>query len=471
MLSLKRHDTKLRIEGIGGQPRMSRARVTILVSSLHGDFSQRIEAFVLPHIIADQPAQPLTHCALKIPNECPLADPQFDKPGRIDLLIGTEHYYSLLLPNQQKVGRDGAMLQNTKLGWIVAGRVKSKTQSAIACGVGVGEETDALIERFWKLDNLENQTKHRSPSEAHCEKHFIETLKRAEDGRFIVKLPFAEHPSALGESKEIAIKRFLALERRLTGDVRKGYSEFMKEYEALEHMKFVPTTHVPNNHYFIPHHCVLKPDSSSTKLRVVFDASCKTSSGKSLNDILHTGPTVQSELMAILLRFRIHKYVFTADIEKMYRQVWINPDNQFHQLIVWRNDPSEDLKYYRLKTVTYGTKTAPFLATKCLNHLAIRSRDNYPLGSAALENDFYVDDCLTGADSVAEAVQIQSELNKILLPHGFKLRKWCSNNAELLQGIPKEDTVSDVKLGETLDQYSVKTLGLIWMPNKDKLCG
>nr|XP_044248843.1 uncharacterized protein LOC123002543 [Drosophila takahashii] len=245
----------------------------------------------------------------------------------------------------------------------------------------------------------------------------------------------------------------------------------MNEYEALGHMKQVHRTEIPANHYFIPHHCVLKPESSTTKLRVVFDASCKTTSNKSLNDILYAGPTVQSELFAILLRFRTHKYVFTADIEKMYRQVWIHPDDQYHQLIVWRMNPSDDLKYYRLKTVTYGTTSAPFLATKCLDYLSEKAKDQFPLGSSALKHDFYVDDCLTGANSVAEAVQIQKELNKILLPSGFKLRKWCSNNGQILTDVPEADTIKTVKLDETLKHYSVKTLGLVWMPQRDQLCG
>ncbi|KAH8233851.1 hypothetical protein KR032_011452, partial [Drosophila birchii] len=189
--------------------------------------------------------------------------------------------------------------------------------------------------------------------------------------------------------------------------------------------------------------------------------------------ILYAGPTVQSELFAILLRFRTHRYVFTADIEKMYRQVWMHPDHQLNQLIVWRKKPSDDLKFYRLKTVTYGTTLAPFLATKCLDYLSQKAKNHLPLGSSVLKHDFYVDDCLTGADSIPEAVQIQQKLNKILLPSGFKLRKWCSNNSEVLSQIPKEDIdiVSNVKLDETLQQYSVKTLGLFWMPQKDQLCG
>jgi len=93
------------------------------------------------------------------------------------------------------------------------------------------------------------------------------------------------------------------LEKRLQKDqaIKKGYIEFTKEYEALGHMKEVPHIHPPKSHYFILHHCVLKPYSQTTKLKVVFDASAVTSSGKSLNDLMHKGHTVQNSLMSKLL--------------------------------------------------------------------------------------------------------------------------------------------------------------------------
>ncbi|KAL7725098.1 hypothetical protein ACLKA6_018807 [Drosophila palustris] len=97
--------------------------------------------------------------------------------------------------------------------------------------------------------------------------------------------------------------------------------------------------------------------------------------------------------------------------------------------------------------------------------------DKSPAGAAAFMNDFYVDDCLTGADSAQEAIHIREELVKILRPNRFNLRKWCSNNDQLLHGIPKDDVASDVKFEDSLDSYRIKTLGLIWMPKKDQLCG
>lgn len=85
--------------------------------------------------------------------------------------------------------------------------------------------------------------------------------------------------------------------------------------------------------YYLPLHAVIKPNSLITKTKVVFDASAITTSGLSLNNILLCRPTVQCDLYSILLRFRIHAVVLTTDIEKMYRQVLVAPDDQDLQRI------------------------------------------------------------------------------------------------------------------------------------------
>lgn len=204
-----------------------------------------------------------------------------------------------------------------------------------------------------------------------CEEHFLATYKRDDDGRFSLKLPFIADATEIGHSREIATTRFLSLERKLNknNELKLQYSNFLKEYLHLNHMEMIDPAELAATHYFMPHHCVLKADSSTTKLRVVFDASAKTSNGLSLNDILANGPTIQDDLFSLLVRFRIHQYVFTADIEKMYRQINIDETDRNMQLIIWRENPTEPLKYYRLRTLTYGTRPASYMATKCLKIL------------------------------------------------------------------------------------------------------
>ncbi|XP_075150831.1 uncharacterized protein LOC142224938 [Haematobia irritans] len=220
--------------------------------------------------------------------------------------------------------------------------------------------------------------------------------------------------------------------------------------------------------YFIPHHCVLRPERSTTKLRVVFDASTKTSSGKSLNDVLYTGPTLQNDLFAILLRFRLPRFVFTTDIEKMFRQILIHPRDRPYQIILWRNNTTEPINYFTLNTVTYGTRPAPYLAIRCLKEIIRENKMHFPLAASFLEKNFYVDDGLGGADSLNTALEIQRQLQQVMAQYGFILRKWSANHIHLLHNIPECD--QEVSLDFSTDDTNyTKTLGLAWLPKADQL--
>ena len=102
--------------------------------------------------------------------------------------------------------------------------------------------------------------------------------------------------------------------------------------------------------YFLPHHAVFKETSTTTKTRVVFDGSAKTSNGLSLNDILQVGPTVQPDLYSIVLRFRTYQVCFTADITKMYRQITVHSQDRDLQRILWRYSTEEPIQEYQLNT-------------------------------------------------------------------------------------------------------------------------
>lgn len=158
------------------------------------------------------------------------------------------------------------------------------------------------------------------------------------------------------------------------------YVNFMTEYEQLGHMVEVAPPDPTTPHYYIPHFGVWNHDSTTTVLRVVFDASCPTSSGQSLNDLLMVGPTVQPDVFTHLLRIRLNRWMLCGDITKMYRQVdVVKPDRMF-QLILWRKPGESTIRTYGLKTVTYGTASAPYQAIACLVDLANRFND-LPVGS------------------------------------------------------------------------------------------
>jgi hypothetical protein len=199
-------------------------------------------------------------------------------------------------------------------------------------------------------------------------------------------------------------------------------------------------------------------------MRVVFDGSATSKSGLSLNDIMLKGPKMQPDIFNILLRFRLHRVALTADVEKMYRQVLVSEDDCDLQRIVYRSQPEEPLRHYKLKTVTYGTKSASFLATRCLHELGVFV-ENTPIGRV-IRQDFYVDDLISGGDTDEECFDIHKQVHSILGTAGFPLRKWCSSSPVLLNSLPhnQKDPNFMVNITET---EVLSALGLLWQPSID----
>ncbi|XP_054259368.1 uncharacterized protein LOC128984109 [Macrosteles quadrilineatus] len=153
----------------------------------------------------------------------------------------------------------------------------------------------------------------------------------------------------------------------------------------------------------------------------------------------------------------------------MYRQIQVHPDDQKFQLILWRDDPSKEISTFQLTTVTYGMNSSPYLAIKTLMQLAEDEGDAFPQASHSLRHHTYVDDIITGADSVEAALELQDQLIQLLHRGGFELRKWASNSSALLEKFPSEHLETPSFLQDAqLPQYSI--LGLHWSPEEDCFC-
>ncbi|XP_018393398.1 PREDICTED: uncharacterized protein LOC108772376 [Cyphomyrmex costatus] len=215
--------------------------------------------------------------------------------------------------------------------------------------------------------------------------------------------------------------------------------------------------------YYMPHHAVIKDASNTTKVRVVFDASAKTNIGKSLNDLLMVGPTIQNKLVSHLLRFRFYNYVVTADIEKMYRQVWIHEEDRCYQRILWRVDGK--VETFQLNTFTFGVSSSPFLAIRTIQKLAEDECHTYPRSAEIFKRHLYVDDLLTGADTVYEARAVRDEIIA-LLARGFIIRQWASNDERIVSDLASNVLHANLILDEN---RALKTLGVTWSTRDDRI--
>lgn len=239
-----------------------------------------------------------------------LVDPDYHKGSTVDIIIGADYYGEILKEGLIKEPINTPTAQATIFGWILFGpsQPPQEADEVQSYQVSLDEELYKILERHWKLNEIPSLSASLlSPEEQECENHFKTTHSRDIDGRYIVKLPLKKSPKLLGHSKVIAQRFLLKLNNRLKSNstLQKSYSEFLKQYEELQHMKSADcNTGEPQSAYYLPHHGVLRESSTSTKLRVVFNASCKTSSRFSLNDILHTDAKLQTELFDVLLWFR-----------------------------------------------------------------------------------------------------------------------------------------------------------------------
>jgi hypothetical protein len=197
----------------------------------------------------------------------------------------------------------------------------------------------------------------------------------------------------------------MALERNFSKipEVKLYYGQFMNEYIHLGHMTLtgiIQNVIDDSSRCFLPHHAVFKSDGNADKIRVVFDGSARTSTGVSLNETLDAGPKILNDIFPILIKFRTFKYAFSADICKMYRQILIHPNDRRYQQILWRDHPAKPLGVYELNTVTYGLTSSPYAAIKCIKMLADAECQKHSKISETIHEDFYVDDVLTGANTL-----------------------------------------------------------------------
>ncbi|XP_070172233.1 uncharacterized protein [Polyergus mexicanus] len=251
-----------------------------------------------------------------------LADPDPFSNHPIHLLIGSDLYGSLL-KQRVKHGPTGTpTAQLTALGWILSGPTgtsNSITGSATSLNCVTIPSLDSLLQKFWEIEEISSEIQ-LSEEDKKCEQHFVETHQRAEDGRYIIRLPFKTNPPLdIGASRETAALLYSKLEQRLrkNPDLAKPYHSFLNEYKSMGHMEPVsdenPTL---NQAVYIPHHPVLRESSSTTKLRVVFNASCKTSNDSTLSNHLMTRPKLQRDLSSIILRWRQCRYVYTVELKE-----------------------------------------------------------------------------------------------------------------------------------------------------------
>ena len=269
--------------------------------------------------------------------------PQVGPRTTVGLLIRVDQA-DLLYSLKDVKGRPGEPIARlTPLGWTCIGNPDGKTERIHANFTFFLKDSDklsSLVHQFWDIEEpTDLKTYIMNPDE----KLAVDTVPNSltfDDGNYTVGMPWKSDKRLLPDNYSMALHRRLQnTEKKLqkSPELSQAYLKVLKTYQEAGYIHKVPQEEKkPDQVWYLPHFPVLRPDKSTTKTRIVFDASAKFK-GVSLNDIVFQGPKLQNDLFAVLLRLCRELVAVMCDIKEMYLQIKLQPEDQPYHCFLWRN--------------------------------------------------------------------------------------------------------------------------------------
>ena len=324
-------------------------------------------------------------------------------------------------------------------------------------------QIEASIERFWHHENL-GILPEKDVVMSQEDRDAVATMEKdtvkLKDGRYQVPMLWKKKKPKLPSNRKGALKRWMLLQKRLRRDsstfqsmnqMIKGYLEvdppYARKMTREEAGKSSSTT------WYLPIHPVVNPNKPG-KVRVVNDAAA-VFGNESLNSNLVSGPDLLSSLAGVLLRFRVGAVAIAADVEAMFHQVRVSPEDADSLRFYWKEDIFSDDPPETLQMLVhiFGAKSSPSCANYALKRIARDNQDNFPAETfeTVLKN-FYVDDLLKSVHSVDAATELATNLISMLKGSGFKLTKFLSNCQEVLKALLQSNVAASATLNLDVEQ-------------------
>ncbi len=272
------------------------------------------------------------------------------------------------------------------------------------------------MRRFWEIDisGVENFPMINKEERLLLER--IENSVKFADDHYQVAIPWRENRIQLPNNYRMALQRLQSLEKRLQkcSQMAVAYSDVIAKHLEKGYIRKVnPSEKEPINKWYLPHFAVVKSDRTTTKTRIVFDASAKCNS-VSLNDAIHQGPKLQTDLFDVLLRFRRYPVAIACDISEMYLRIKLCPEDTAYHRFLWRDlDSSKPPCVYEFTRLVFGVNASPFLAQYVSQLHAKLFEQSYPRASEMILKSTYMDDSMDSVMNEAEGVRLYKELSEL----------------------------------------------------------
>jgi hypothetical protein len=393
-----------------------------------------------------------------------LVDTPVDKP--IEVLIGLDYYSEFVGPEELRYD-NGIVVKRTLVGKILTGYLVNdgpappmQTYHQLLLQedkLGDG----AVLENFWRLENLGITDDPGLVDDEVALETFNQTVGMR-DGRYEVQWPFKTQNPDLPDTYGLALQRLRSVYRGLEKDpeLLRTYDKTLKDQLAINVIE--PAPEQPQGVvFYLPHHAVVTPSRTTTKVRVVFDASAKPNKhAQSLNECMYRGPVFLNDLCGLLLRFRLPKVAIASDVEKAFLQISLQQEHRDCTRFLWLKDPQkpptkDNIIALRYTRVPFGVKASPFiLAATIIHHM----KQAGSVTAKQIADNTYIDNVFGGVNSTDAAKRYYIEAKDLFNQMSMNLREWYSNDANFLKA------VSNVDRGSSKEP---SVLGVKWSTEKD----
>jgi len=306
-------------------------------------------------------------------------------------------------------------------------------------GSNDGELTN-LMKQFWSLEAIgitPRVDRQLTPDERLAVNKVKETMRFTGE-RYEVAVPWKHDRPNLESNRQMAEKRLRSVERKLMQDesLAQAYQSVIDDYIEKGYIREVPKVEPkPASEWFLPHFPEVRPEKSTTKVRIVFDGSAQQD-GKSLNTESLPGPKLQSDIVDVLVKFRKESFALVGDVSQMYHQLILRPDDRPLHRFLYRNlDCDDSPRVYEFQRFTFGGCYCPFCVQYVWQKHAELNMEMYPLAARAVLEHCYTDDLMPSAPTVGEAKETRKQLTELGYKAGFHIRKWLSNDVDVIADI------------------------------------
>ena len=345
------------------------------------------------------------------------------KSTQIGLIIGSNVSEAAWTLDERR-GHPGEPTNHlTVFGWTIVGPCKHNDSTEFQANWITVNHLQDKLKMQWEFDFQDLQeNKEMMSKEDHETLQKMESSCKMKDGKYHLGIPWKEKPETLPDNKKQVEVRMSQLKKRLEKDpkLHEQYCETVKKYITDSHARKMTADEAAKPGWYLPHHPVFKK-SNPNKCQVVFDCAAKYQR-ISLNDMILQGPNYLNNLNGVLTRFRREPIALMADVEAMFHQCFVLPEDQQYLRFLWwpKGDVTQPPATHCMKVHLFGATSNPCVANYCIKRTAEQNKENFSAEAIdSILRSLYMDDLLKSVSTTEQAIQLVHEVSKLLSKGGF----------------------------------------------------